>query len=372
MALPRATPESRGLHPEPIADAVSLVTRGTSTSAAGPSAYAGAVGVMVAGGAVVGEVVAGSALRYAADGPQLPRDDWEATTSNTLFDLASLSKLFTAIAAMQLVEESLLSLDEPAARHLPEFATDTKQLITVRHLLQHTSGLPAERLLWRDHPDAASRLDAALREPLESAPGAQRRYSDLGMIALGELVTRCRRAPLNQVVRQRITGPLIMHDTAYGPVDARRAAATEIEREPSRGLVRGEVHDENAWSLGGVAGHAGLFSTADDLALFAQALIDAESCFADKQHAILRADTISSMVDQGLGFEVDQPSFMGDLAGPRTIGHTGFTGTSIVVDLERHVAAVLLTNRVHPARTTGTASDARRQWANGLAASLRA
>lgn len=363
MPLPRASPQSQGLRREPIEDAGSLVTQGTAASAGG-RAYPGAVGLMVAGGAVVGEVVAGSALRFSSDGVELPPDERVAMRRDTVFDLASVTKLFTAIAAMQLVEGGLLSLDEPVAQHLPEFANGTRGFVTVRHLLQHTSGLPAERLLWRNHPDAASRLDAALREPLESAPGARRRYSDLGMIALGELVTRCRRHPLDQMVRDRITYPLGMHDTGYGPVDPRRAAATEIQTAPPRGLVRGEVHDENAWALGGVAGHAGLFSTADDLALLAQALIDGGA------QGVLKAETIELMVGEGLGFEVDQPSFMGDLAGPYTAGHTGFTGTSLVVDLDRRVAAVLLTNRVHPSRSTSSAGEARLQWANGLAAAM--
>lgn len=341
-----------------------LVTRATSASAVGPAGYPGAVGLMVAGGTVVGEVVAGSALRFSSDGMELPPDEWVAMRRDTVFDLASVSKLFTAIVTMQLVEEGVVGLDEPVARHLPEFARSTGGLVTVRHLLQHTSGLPAERPLWRDHADAASRLDAALRVPLEAAPGARRRYSDLGMIALGVLVERCRRHPLDRVVYEGVIGPLGLRDTTYGPVDARRTAATEVQTEPHRGLVRGEVHDENAWALGGVVGHAGLFSTADDLALLSQALIDRGA------QGVLRAETIELMVDEGLGFEIDQPSFMGDLAGPRTVGHTGFTGTSLVVDLERRVAAVLLTNRVHPARTSGSAGQARLQWANGLAAAL--
>ncbi len=340
------------------------MTRGTSASAVGPAAYPGAVGLMVAGGAVVGEVVAGSALRFSSDGVELPPDEWVAMRRETVFDLASVSKLFTAIAAMQLVEEAVIGLDEPVGRHLPELARGTGGLVTVRHLLQHTSGLPPERLLWRDHPDAAARFDAALSEPLEATPGARRRYSDLGMIALGVLVERCRRHPLDHVVHERITGPLGMRDTTYGPVDPLRAAATEVQTEPPRGLVRGEVHDENAWALGGVAGHAGLFSTADDLALLALVLIDGGA------EDVLRAETIALMVDEGLGFEVDQPAFMGDLAGPRTVGHTGFTGTSIVVALDRAVAAVLLTNRVHPSRLSGSASVARLHWANGLAAAM--
>lgn len=349
---------------------MSIVTRGTMPGADGPAAYAGAVGLMVAGGAVVGEVVAGSALRYSPDGSLLPRADWVALRRDTVFDLASVSKLFTAIAAMQLVEEGLLDLGEPVARRLPEFAGGRRELVTVRHLLQHTSGLPAERLLWRDHPDPAARFDAALRPPLESEPGAQRRYSDLGMIALGVLVARCRRQPLDRVVHEGVIGPLGLGDTTYGPVDPTTTAATEIQRDPPRGLVRGEVHDENAWALGGVSGHAGLFSTADDLALLARALIDGVSQSADAAHGVLGAETIELMVTEGLGFEVDERSFMGDLAGPRTVGHTGFTGTSLVVDLDRRVAAVLLTNRVHPSRTTGSAAQARLQWVNGLAAAL--
>ena len=168
-----------------------------------------------------------------------------------------------------------------------------------------------------------------------------------------------------------------MRDTGYNPTDKERTAATEYQTAPPRGLVWGEVHDENAWSLGGVAGHAGVFSTADDLAVLAQTLLDGGTY---RGHRILDRKSVELIVTNfnqafpgdahGLGFELDQRWYMDALSGPRTAGHTGYTGTSIVIDFASRSFAILLTNRVHPSREWGSNNQARREWAHGLAASM--
>jgi serine-type D-Ala-D-Ala carboxypeptidase len=269
---------------------------------------------------------------------------------DTLFDLASLSKLFTSIAIMQLVEQHKVDLDAPVARYLPEFG---KPDIHVRHLLAHTSGLPPFLRLWELYPTREARIAAVLAEPPRSPPGATYVYSDLGLITIGMIVEKVSGEPLDHYVAAHITGPLAMKDTMYRPPDLLRPRIAATEDEPGRGLCWGSVHDENAWSLGGVAGHAGVFSTAADLAILAQTIIDGGA-------PILKSETLRAMEQnqnpgirdgaRGLGFDLDAPHFMGELAGPHTIGHTGFTGTSIVIDLDARTFLIFLTNTVHPKR----------------------
>jgi CubicO group peptidase (beta-lactamase class C family) len=296
---------------------------------------------------------------------------------DTLFDLASVSKLFTALAVVQLIEEGRLGLDTRVSTVLPEFGAAAKGPVSVRQLLTHTSGLAPWLPLWRDHPDRASRIRAVMTQPLTNPPGTAYRYSDLNLIALGVLVERLRGEALDVVVHDRITAPLGMRDTGYNPSDASRTAATEYQSSPRRGMVRGSVHDENAWSLGGVAGHAGLFSSADDLAVLAQALLDGGIWRGQR---ILSRESVDLLVtnftaalpgdDHGLGFELNQPRYMDALSGPRTAGHTGFTGTSVVIDFDSGSFAILLANRVHPSRDWGSSEPARREWARGLALAL--
>jgi len=300
----------------------------------------------------------GSAVRYRSLGVELPPAERVSMTGSTIFDMASISKLFTTIVVMQQVERGTVELDQPVVEHLDEFDTDTKRMITVADLLTHVSGLPWWLPLWSDHPDPAARLQAALVAEPDTRPGSAYCYSDINLITVGELVHRVSGEPLDQLVAEGITGPLDLTDTGYNPDAAvlDRVAATEDEADAGRGMVRGQVHDENAWSLGGVAGHAGIFSTAADLTRLARCLLAGGELDGAR---VLGEDSLAAMVqnrtadyghDHGLGFEVNQPSFMGGLAGPRTIGHTGFTGTSMVIDLDAGLIAILLTNRVHPTR----------------------
>jgi hypothetical protein len=181
------------------------------------------------------------------------------------------------------------------------------------------------------------------------------------------------------VVRSGITEPLRMVDTGYNPPTSKldRIAATEYQVTPPRGMVRGQVHDENAWSLGGVAGHAGVFSTASDMAILAQAIMNG-GIYAGRR--VLRKDSVQAMLTDyngafpgnahGLGFELDQLFYMGGLSSPATAGHTGYTGTTLVVDLRSRSIAILLSNRVHPNRGWGSINRARQVLANGLARAM--
>ncbi|MFI7489959.1 serine hydrolase [Micromonospora echinaurantiaca] len=358
----------------------------------GHPTYAGAVVLAAKDGVVVQHAAVGSAVRYSAVGPppelagvELPADQQLPMRPDTIFDLASVSKLFTTIVVLQQVEQGRVELDAPVARYVPEFAAGGKEAVTVRMLLTHTSGLPAFTALWSRYPTPAERFAAALATPLAAGatPGTRYVYSDLGLIALGVLVERVTGRSLADLVRDGVTAPLGMTDTGYNPAPELRSriAATEYQPYAGRGMVWGEVHDENAWSLGGVAGHAGVFSTAADLAVLCQALLNGGEY---RGRRILHADTVRAMLvnynapleqaypesDRGLGFELNKHWYMTGLSSPVGFGHTGFTGTSLVVDPLSHSFVVLLSNRVHPDRGWGSNNVARRAVATDLAEAM--
>jgi CubicO group peptidase (beta-lactamase class C family) len=375
--LSDASPASLALDPDPIAESVAQVHAHEQAPAGGHPLFAGAVGIMGHEGRIVERDASGWALRYADATTELPRDQWEPMRTDTVFDLASVSKLFTSIAVVQLIEEGRVSLESPVAAYLPEFAANGKAGVTVRQLLTHTSGFTSWLPLWSKWPDKATRIKAVMDQPLTNAPGSTYLYSDLNLITLGVMVEKLRGEPLDAVVHDRITAPLGMKDTGYNPTDKARTAATEYQTAPPRGMVRGEVHDENAWSLGGVAGPAGVFSTVDDLGVLSQALRNGGAYRGER---ILSRKSVEALItnfneafpgdSHGLGFELDQRWYMDALSGPRTAGHTGYTGTSIVIDFTSRSFAILLTNRVHPSRNWGSINLARREWAHGLAAAM--
>lgn len=296
---------------------------------------AGAVVLAGRGGEVLAHQATGWALRYAAYDAELPPARRVPMRVDTVFDLASLTKLFTAAVA----DAAGLAPHEPVVAHVPEFGAAGKRGITVGQLLDHTSGLRPE-LPFHDCPDAASRAALLWAEAPVAEPGTTRVYSDLNLIALQHVLERATGEGLDALVREHLTDPLGMYDTRFAPPSSwvPRIAATEDQRRPwgrlDRGLLRGVVHDENAFAMGGVAGHAGLFSTAWDLALFCRAMLDRGGPFG-----------------RWLGFERDQAWFMGELAGRGAVGHTGFTGTSVVLDPATDSFLVLLANSVHPCRT---------------------
>ncbi len=303
----------------------------------------GAVLIVGHGGTVVHRVVFGSRAVE-------PRR--EPMTLDTIFDLASLTKVIaTAPAVMRLVERGQVRLNDPVVRHLPEFARNGKADITVRQLLTHFSGLPDEldrRLKWQGYAEA---VHAAYDSSLVAPPGARFIYSDVNFIVLGELVARVSGMPLDKYVEKNFYSPLGMTTTRFlPPADWRpRIAPTEYDEHGT--MMRGVVHDPTARRMGGVAGHAGLFSTADDLALFAQALLDRK---------LLAPLTIEKMttpqqpanatVLRGLGWDIDSPfsSVRGELLPVGSYGHTGYTGTSLWIDPVTDTYIILLSNAVHP------------------------
>ncbi|WP_326597678.1 serine hydrolase domain-containing protein [Streptomyces sp. NBC_01803] len=337
-------PREAGLSAEGVAR---LVPAAEAFMAGPEPSYPGFVLLAARHGVVVARAARGWAVCHGGGEPVPMAPD-------TVFDIASLSKLFTATAAVCLAERGALGLDAPLWRG-----------VTARALLTHTSGLPAEIDLG-PYPDNAARLAAIAAQPL--TPG-RRVYSDLGFIVLGDALERVAGQPLDELVAELITGPLGMADTGYRPDPAarHRIAATEDQPWTGRGMVRGTVHDENAHHLGGVAGHAGLFSTARDLAVLTQTMLDGGRYGPVR---VLAETWTRTMLGEGLGWQLDQPGWMGELASPTAFGHTGFTGTSLVADPATGALLVLLTNRVHPTRARGTDSAYRRAVARELARAL--
>ncbi|MEW2397036.1 serine hydrolase domain-containing protein [Streptomyces sp. NPDC046862] len=362
LSAPRlrtGTPERAGLDPghlRHLVDEVRARTEGSPTGAGQERPWAaGAVVVAGRGPVVAVEEAMGWAVRYASydetsdTAVELPPEGRVAATVDTPFDLASLTKLFTAVAAVQQMERGTLGIDARVGAYLPDFTGAAEHDVTVRQLLTHTSGLRPELPLY-DCPTDEARLDLLRAETPTTRPGTEYRYSDLNMLLLQHLLERLTGRGLDILIRDGITRPLGMTSTTFGPCPG--AAATEDQRRPwakaDRGMLRGDVHDENAWALGGVAGHAGLFSTARDLAVFCRTLLAGGSYGPAR---ILGPDLVELMLTPpGLGLALDQPWFMGELAGRGAAGHTGFTGTSLVLDPATDTFLVLLANTVHPRR----------------------
>ncbi len=377
------SPQQAGLLPQ-YADRIpgdAAAGLAAGTGADGHPLYPGEVVLAARHGVIAEESAAGYALRYADQaGTELPRDQWIPARTDTIYDLASLSKLFTSIVAMQQVQAGRLDLDRTVASYLPDFAANGKGDITIRQLMTHTSGLPPDPspALWT-YPTYDERVAAILASKPAAAPGTAYIYSDLNMLTLGLLVEHVTGTPLDVAVRNGITTPLGMHDTMYAPPASLRPriAAEEYELTPDRGLVWGQVHDENAWAMNGVAGHAGVFSTAHDLAILCQTILNGG---AYGHTRILSTGSVAAMMtnlnqafpgdDHGLGFELYQHWYMGALATPYTVGHTGFTGTSLVIDPTTDSFVILLTNRVHPNRNWGSTNPPRRAVADDLARAI--
>ncbi len=306
-------------------------------------------------GAVVHRSHHGQAQRLPAARP-LGADD--------LFDVASLTKVMaTASLAALIVDAGALELDLPAARLLPELGPDHRG-ITLRHLLAHASGLPAWRPLHAAGRGSAALIAAAAATPLEAAPGTRALYSDLGFILVGAALERAVGAPLDALFAARISGPLALGDTFFvrqgDPVSATRRARHRFaaaRATTERGVLVGEVDDDNAFAMGGVAGHAGLFSSASEVAALGQAWLDALAgrsrwlSAATAARFVARDSTPGT--ERALGW--DTPSAQGSSLGTRlgrgrrgAVGHLGFTGCSLWLDLDRELACALLTNHVHP------------------------
>ncbi len=299
----------------------------------------------------------------------------EFMTLDTVFDLASLTKVVaTTTAVMELFEQGKVRLNDPVAKYLPEFAQNGKEDVTVRQLLTHYSGLAPDIDLnppW-EGKETAYRLSFA--ETPQTAPGSQFTYSDTNFIMLGALVEKVSGEALDQYCSRHIFAPLKMLRTRFIPPLAWKAKIAPTEYDENQHMIRGVVHDPRARRMGGVAGHAGLFSTGDDLAKFAQALLDGGD-------GILAAATVAKMTQpeqppsapvlRGFGWDIDSPfsSNRGDLLPVGSYGHTGFTGTSMWIDPTTRSYIILLTNAVHP-RGKGNAIALRSKVATEVAAAL--
>ncbi|MDN5685384.1 MAG: beta-lactamase family protein [Brachybacterium sp.] len=270
-------------------------------------------------------------------------DDRRPIGSDALFDLASVTKPIVGLALLRLVDLGALDLDATVGEVLEDWPEGPMAHAGLRSLLTHTSGAPGPTPLWREHEGRTALLQA-LAELEFTAPGSWR-YSSMGFIVLGLVAERVAGMSLDQLVAREITEPLGMTSTGYGPVPADRAVATEDC--PWRGhVVRGEVHDENAVVLGGIAGHAGLFGTVGDMGLLGAGLLRGDLFTPGADRAMRGADD-----GRPLGWwPRAQCTYLGDHFGPEAFGHTGFTGTSLVIDPAADRWFVLLTNRVHPSR----------------------
>ncbi|MBO8184200.1 serine hydrolase domain-containing protein [Streptomyces spirodelae] len=379
--LLRRTPREVGLNPAPIDAFLRRLADWTDPARGAGYLFSGATALLAHDGAVVARHASGDAVRYARPGVELPPGERVPARPDTIYDLASLSKLFTALVAMQQVEAGRLRLHVPVARYLPAFTADGKGGITVEQLLTHTSGLPAtpRTPLWEVSGGLSARKQTILRARPFARPGTRYRYSDLNLLSLQLVLEKVTGDRLDTLVREGITEPLRMRDTAYNPPAAwrPRIAATAYAPRPGTGMLRGSVHDDNAWAMGGVAGHAGLFSTVDDLAVLAQTLLNGGTY---RGRRILGPHSVELLGHNytarfpgdahGLGFELDQPWYMGGLSSPQTLGHTGFTGTSLVIDRQSRSFAILLANRVHPKDETPSTNPARRAAGQALARSI--
>lgn len=280
-----------------------------------------------------------------------------AVRPDTMFDLASVTKIVATTAmAMILYQRGILDLDMPVVAAMPEFYGDqARNEITFRHLLAHTSGLPAYVRLFESEKSREDLVLAACRTPLEAAPGDRTMYSDVGFIILGEALVRLADEQLERFCTREIFGPLGMRNTCFNPPAELRSQIppTEDDRSFRHRVLQGEVDDENASVMRGVAGHAGLFSTATDLARFANAVLHGGLVRRDTLQVFAQPQAARKGEARALGFDLPSPdSQAGKYFSRRSLGHLGFTGTSLWMDPERDLAVAMLTNRTWPDRSS--------------------
>jgi len=339
--IPHVAPESVSMSTERLAQIDEVVRRGISAGG-----FPGAAVIIGRRGAIVWERGYGTL-------------DWQSGVAvdaeRTMYDVASLTKVVaTTAASMVLADRGKLRLDEPVIHYLPTFKGGSKGEVTIRDLLAHQSGLPAGRILSRRGAGPASARRLALTTPLVRVPGTKSEYSDLGLDVVGFAIERITHEPLDKYLRRAVYTPLGMSSTMFrpGPTLRSRIAPTEAQN------ARGEVHDRNARALGGVAGHAGLFATAGDLAVFAQVMLDggvagSTRLFSD---STVQTFTLPGPGWRGLGWETcSGGGSCGRYLSPRAFGHTGFTGTLMWIDPERDLFVIVLTNWIHGRAQGGTA-----------------
>jgi CubicO group peptidase (beta-lactamase class C family) len=311
-----------------------------------------------------------------------------ATTADTIYDLASLTKILgtTSVTAC-LLRDNKMKLDDPLEKFVPEFVASaaedqqsTRRTVTIKHLLTHSSGLPAGRPLWKSGRRYADVVAAAAKVSLDAKPGEQAVYSDLGFILLGEAAARAGGKPLAKLEHSLAFEPLEMKHTCRRPEESllpriaptERVAGTKAEEQK---FVHGVVHDENARAGEGLTGHAGLFATAGDVGRYGQEWLRALAGKSDwlprelAQSFIARAE-LPAGSSRALGWDTPSGRSSAGRKMPKAFGHTGFTGTSIWIDPERGIYLTLLSNRVHPTRTNQKIASVRREFADAVAEAI--
>jgi CubicO group peptidase (beta-lactamase class C family) len=359
-----AESRSRSALARELHDSIAQVLRGALNDRAFPGAYA-----------VVGDS-RGVLAEYSVghlDWAKSPVPD-----RRTLWDLASLTKVLgTTTALAQLIESGKVDLNAPVQRYVPDWTGAGKESVTVRHLLTHTSGLPAFRPYDQQTHDADTLAMMIFATPLERAPGDSMIYSDIGAFMMGRLVESVSGQRLDRYLSAHVFKPLRMTETMFNPPRSlwKRVAPSEFDSTRG-GLVRGKVHDERAYYLGGVAAHAGLFSSAADVARFALMLLRGGTLDGSR---ILRSATLtqfttyadSGRTNRALGWQKPPAAWAGQFMSSRAFGHTGFTGTSIAVDPVLDLYIILLSNRVNPTRNNPKIGDVRARLADAVVSAVR-
>jgi beta-N-acetylhexosaminidase len=364
MTLRAAGPTEAGFRADGFAEADRVVEEAVAARA-----FPGAV-LAVGHGSALAHLRAFGRLSY-DEGAAPVRDD-------TMYDLASLTKVIvTTTMAMILVDEGKLDISKPVSAFLPEFRGGNKDKVTVWHLLTHSSGIDWWAPLYKELKGKDAYLRRVTSMDLVYEPGTKSVYSDLGVLLLGEILERVAGQDIESFARARLFAPLGMKDTTYRPGPELLPRIAPTENDPWRGhVLRGEVHDENAAALGGVAPHAGLFGTAGDLARFAQMLLGGGVL---EHQRIVSRETLDKFTkragvpssSRALGWDTpSENSSAGTLFGPRSFGHTGFTGTSVWMDPDRNLFVILLTNRVHPTRDNNAIREVRRAVADAVVRGL--
>jgi serine-type D-Ala-D-Ala carboxypeptidase len=340
--LPIASPASVGMSAERLDAIDRVVERGIEAGG-----YPGAAVIVARKGKAVLQRGFGR-LSWDESSP-------EVSPTSTIYDLASLTKVIgTTTAVMVLFDQGRISLDAPVSRYLPEFSGGEKDLVTIRQLLTHRSGLPAGRDIFKLTHDPAEARKLVLSTPLIAHPGQYYEYSDLGADVLGMVVEAVSQQPLDEFLADYVFHPLGMYQTEFRPADSLDARIAPTGTSGGGRRSRGEVNDENAYALGGVAGHAGLFSTAADLSVFAQMMLNGGvyngvRILAD---STVQLFTTRAAGHRALGWDTPTGSFgSGNYLSEHSFGHTGFTGTSLWIDPDRDMFVILLTNRVYASRS---------------------
>jgi serine-type D-Ala-D-Ala carboxypeptidase len=319
-----------------------------------------------------------------------------AVTAETVYDLASVTKVIaTTTACMILHERGLFQLDQPIIELLPEFAAknssaeDPRRQVTLRMLLAHSSGLPAYIKLFQTAHNKDALLQQALRVPLTAAPGSRAEYSDIGFILLGHALEQLSGEPLDQFCQREIFAKLNLAHTCFNPqADLKPTIPpTEDDRTFGHRLIQGEVNDENASVMGGVAGHAGCFATALDVSVFAQCMLQGSHSragfpgeWAEGGSSLVKKETLEIFTrrqdsppgtSRALGWDTpSQPSQSGNYFSSRSYGHLGYTGTSLWIDPDRQLSVTLLTNRTWPDRGSQSIKQIRPAFHNAVIESL--